>query len=129
MTGTLSGGLVYQFFEGPNRYGLVKLEEDGVTLTRLGDFNNLKSRLSRCTTEPETHDWWTTDEMVAQHRPVTPQMSTSWRADTTIPDSPVNWDAIADWLEDRSWVDVGEDDNDKSVVTLADHFKNLRLEG
>lgn len=47
MTGTFSGGIVYEFFEGANRYGLVKKNEDG-SFEKLQDFENLRGSIQAC---------------------------------------------------------------------------------
>ncbi|KAK8066828.1 hypothetical protein PG997_013575 [Apiospora hydei] len=47
MTRIFSGACAYEFFEGPNRYGLVVVRADG-TLERLRAYENLKARLAEC---------------------------------------------------------------------------------
>lgn len=42
MSSVFSGGLVYEYTEEPNNYGLVKISDDGKTVTPLGDFEVLK---------------------------------------------------------------------------------------
>ncbi|KAF4978828.1 hypothetical protein FZEAL_4851 [Fusarium zealandicum] len=45
MTPVFSGGVVYEYTEEDNNYGLVKIEDD--TLTILGDFNRLKNQFAK----------------------------------------------------------------------------------
>lgn len=47
MTDTFSGGIVYEFFETGNRYGLVKKHEDG-SIEKLSDFENLRENVQAC---------------------------------------------------------------------------------
>lgn len=47
MTGTFSGGIVYEFFEAANRYGLVARSADG-SLERLPDFEYLRASVAAC---------------------------------------------------------------------------------
>lgn len=46
MSPVFSGGLVYEYSEEPNEYGLAKLSSDGSTVTTNEDFDNLKNQYS-----------------------------------------------------------------------------------
>ncbi|ODQ56451.1 beta-1,3-glucanosyltransferase [Saitoella complicata NRRL Y-17804] len=46
MTGVWSGGIVYQWFQTENDYGLVSIGSDGAATT-LTDYNNLKTQLAK----------------------------------------------------------------------------------
>lgn len=46
MTGVFSGGIVYQYTQEENKFGLVQLADDG-SATLLGDFNTLKDQYAK----------------------------------------------------------------------------------
>jgi hypothetical protein len=124
MTRVFSGGIAYEFFEGKNRYGLVKLEtitdgefglvkldqtgdKEEETPVKLEDFHNLKARLQDCTEDPST-DWeWASGPAVAEKEKARfPKQTTSWRAGTELPESPVNWALARERFENERWVDI-----------------------
>ena len=95
MTKVLSGAIVYEFFQGANQYGLVKVKTEaeerehigspsGITL--LEDFRNLKARLaeSRCQ-ELATDSKWVDEGYALARRPSMPQQSDTWLAGTRLP--------------------------------------------
>lgn len=45
MTGVFSGGLVYEYSQEPNNFGLVEISDDRKSVTKLGDFDSLKKQL------------------------------------------------------------------------------------
>lgn len=51
LASTFSGGLVYEYFEEPNNYGLVEVGNDG-SVRLLQDFENLKSAYASINLEP-----------------------------------------------------------------------------
>jgi hypothetical protein len=117
MTPTFSGGVVYEFFEGPNRYGLVhhdfkerkvEVEGEGQQNQRapLDDFRNLKRQLKECEGDIEAVMAMEPKDAILGSRPWPPAQSNNWRADTVLPVSPVDWDDVVLQFEDRQWVDV-----------------------
>jgi hypothetical protein len=145
MTPTFSGGIAYEFFEGPNRYGLVKFgkaaaagsaktqegelrrpppqqqqqqgQENGEDrLEPLDDFRNLKAKLHECESDVEAVMAMEPKDAIFGSRPWPPPQTKSWLADTVLPASPVDWDEVALQFEDRQWVDVQDEiEKDKDV--------------
>ena len=46
MSSVFSGGLVYEYSQEPNNYGLVEVSNDGNTVTKRSDFDSLKKQYS-----------------------------------------------------------------------------------
>ncbi|KAK8041524.1 glycoside hydrolase family 72 protein [Apiospora phragmitis] len=121
MTRIFSGACAYEFFEGPNRYGLVVVRPDG-TLEKLRAFDNLKARLAESSSqsdEPVTLPEWGaspgSSELVEAHRPELPAQSYDWRAPMGLPDCPLDWDEVRTQIEDQQWIDVA-DEVERSLV-------------
>lgn len=81
MTNVFSGGLVYEYSQEANNYGLVKLNGDSVT--KLDDFDNLKSEFEK-TKNPEGDGGYHPDLPPANCPPV----NNHWNATNDIPDTP-----------------------------------------
>lgn len=81
MTSVFSGGLVYEYSEEANNYGLVKL--DGDSVTKLADFDNLKSEFEK-TKNPEGDGGYHSDLPPNDCPPI----SSHWNATNDIPDTP-----------------------------------------
>ncbi|RPA89559.1 hypothetical protein L873DRAFT_1721260 [Choiromyces venosus 120613-1] len=81
MTGVFSGGLVYEFTQEPNNYGLVQINGDNVTT--LTDYDNLKKQYSS-TNNPSG------DGNYQEGLPPSdcPARTSSWEAFNTLPDLP-----------------------------------------
>ncbi|KAI1848576.1 hypothetical protein JX265_011570 [Neoarthrinium moseri] len=106
MTNVFSGGIVYEFIEGLNRYGLVRIAEGG-QLEPLQDFHNLKVGLNMCcNVQPNTSVEWSSSSNTASMAPKMPQVSSDWRAKPDIPESPVDWEEARKQIEDGQWIDV-----------------------
>ncbi|KAI1372229.1 glycolipid anchored surface protein [Hypoxylon crocopeplum] len=116
-----SGGIVYEFFEYGNKFGLVRREEDPatgqVTLRALKDFKNLKKNLSSSFAKLFSHPLHDPVAAVIGSkgefanrlgtRPGIPRQNVLWSAEERIPKSPIDWDELARQAEDDSeWVDV-----------------------
>ncbi|KAI0123178.1 glycolipid anchored surface protein [Xylariales sp. AK1849] len=130
MTGVFSGGLVYEFFEGINRYGLVKADGNGV-LTRLQDFHNLRDSLQSCRdAEPNTLADWSTIQLPKANLPRLPEPGPRWQATLRIPESPLDWDETAARLEEGEWVDVEREIQNLAMDELADSmWQRFRIDG
>ncbi|CAJ2511316.1 Uu.00g069410.m01.CDS01 [Anthostomella pinea] len=106
MTRVFSGGIVYEFMYGLNKYGIVERHADG-TFEKLADFENLKGRLqSRGTEEPARID---DAEASALRKPEMPEPGRNWLADGPIPVCPLDWEEVRRQIEDGQWVDVDEE--------------------
>lgn len=81
MTGVFSGGLVYEFTQEPNNYGLVQVDGDNVTT--LPDFDNLKKQYSSTNNPPG--DGGYQNNLPASN---CPEKTSLWEATNTLPDLP-----------------------------------------
>lgn len=131
MTGVFSGGFVYEFFEAPNRYGLVKPTEDARVDPLLQDFHNLKSSLDSCrSVPPNTLLQWSDSMFTSTCAPEMPRNTTNWHASTNRPVCPVNWQEVRVRLEDREWVDVEREIQELEIEELAKSmWGRYRVEG
>ncbi|RYP31325.1 hypothetical protein DL767_005838 [Monosporascus sp. MG133] len=124
MTDTFSGGIVYEFFEGPNLYGLVRENEEDGSLRRLRDFKNLRASVQACehvqhvTAPPTAAEGG--KNVAMPRRPEKPALSDSWRAKPEIPGCPLDWDEVRNQIEDAEWVDVARDILDLQIEELAE---------
>ncbi|KAL1875471.1 DNA photolyase phr1 [Diaporthe australafricana] len=130
MTHVLSGGCVYEFYRHPNNYGIVETSQlpDGTKkMVKTAEFKTLKKRLQGCMEQPGTDDAPVKDQAVVTAR-VFPALSSTWRASSEVPPSPVDWKAVHSQLDLRSWV-VLESNMQRggTVQRSADDF-NLRLQ-
>ncbi|KAH8200448.1 hypothetical protein TruAng_005411 [Truncatella angustata] len=130
MTGVFSGGIVYEFFELVNRYGLVKLAETG-ELETLQDFHNLKNSFEQCLdVRPNTLAVWSDSQFTSTKAPTMPAKSSYWQASTELPGCPVDWDEARSELEDGQWVDVEREIREFEVDDLADSmWQRFRISG
>lgn len=125
MTHVFSGGIVYEFWYGANEYGIVKWEKDENgnptgELLKMKDFRNLKKRLREATDEPNTDAAWIDTSVTIDKAPELPAPSSSWKADKTIPKSPVRWEDVREVLEMRDWIDVGKEMQEAMMDSLVD---------
>ncbi|RYP85153.1 hypothetical protein DL770_005067 [Monosporascus sp. CRB-9-2] len=110
MTDTFSGGIVYEFFEDSNRYGLVRENEEDGSLARLRGFKNFWASVQACahvqhvTVPPTTAEG--KKNVAMPRKPAMPALSDSWRAKPEIPECPLDWDEVRNQIEDAEWVDV-----------------------
>lgn len=130
MTHVFSGGCVYQFYQGPNRYGIVELTQnpDGTkSLRKSSEFKTLKKRLLECNEQPVTYGVTSSDQTEAVTRPF-PMPSNSWRASSELPASPVDWDEVSSRLDLSSWVVLRNDMQRGGTVNRQDDDYNLRIQ-
>lgn len=83
MTHVFSGGLVYEYSEESNEYGLVEISSDNKTVTEKDDFQNLKSQFSSASL-PTGDGGYQSD---LPHSECPPQTD-EWEASNDIPDTP-----------------------------------------
>ncbi|KAL7268495.1 1,3-beta-glucanosyltransferase [Rhizina undulata] len=83
MTGVFSGGLVYEYTQEPNNYGLV--EVDGDSVTELQDYKNLKKQFED--TKNPSGDGNFQDDLPASE---CPEESDLWQASNTLPEMPAD---------------------------------------
>ncbi|KAH8780248.1 glycolipid anchored surface protein [Diaporthe sp. PMI_573] len=72
MTHVFSGGCVYQFYQGPNGYGIVELTqnpEGAMLLRKSSEFKTLKKRLLGCNEQPVTFEVRASDQAEVVTRP------------------------------------------------------------
>lgn len=83
MTHVFSGGLVYEYSQESNQYGLVEISSDGKSVTPTEDFENLKLQFSAV---PNPSG----DGTFQSNLPYSncPAKSTNWEASEKIPDTP-----------------------------------------
>ncbi|KAA8912838.1 Glucanosyltransferase-domain-containing protein [Sphaerosporella brunnea] len=82
MSTVFSGGLVYEYSQEPNNYGLV--EVNGNTVKTLGDFDALKKQLSAAT-NPSGDGGYQTG---LKYSECPPFVAGAWEANNTLPDMP-----------------------------------------
>lgn len=83
MTPVFSGGLVYEYSEEANEYGLVEISSDNATVTTLEDYDNLKSQFAQVA-NPTGDGGYHSD---LPHSDCPPK-SSNWEASNTVPDTP-----------------------------------------
>lgn len=83
MTGVFSGGLVYEYSEEKNNYGLVKISSDNKTVTPNDDFENLKNEFDK--TKNPTGDGKYQSDLPHNN---CPPKSKNWEASNKIPSTP-----------------------------------------
>lgn len=130
MTHVFSGGCVYEFYLGPNRYGIVEitqLPDDTKALRKTADFRNLKKRLLGCTEQRVTYETPVTDQAEVQPRPF-PTRSNAWNASSELPPSPVDWEDVRSQLDLSSWVVLGEDMQRGGTVDRRNDDFNFRIQ-
>ncbi|KAL1877566.1 hypothetical protein VTK73DRAFT_8555 [Phialemonium thermophilum] len=82
MTGVISGGIVYMYFEEENDYGLVRV--NGNTATPMKNYASLKSRLAAATPSSTSSSAYKPTNSPA----ACPQVSEDWVASNSLPPTP-----------------------------------------
>lgn len=83
MTKVFSGGLVYEYSEEDNNYGLVKISNDNKTVSTNDDFDNLKSEFSK-TSNPKGDGDYQSDLDYSK----CPSVNSNWNATSKLPSTP-----------------------------------------
>lgn len=83
MSSVFSGGLVYEYSQEGNKYGLVKISSDNTSITTDQDYDNLKSELQK-TKNPQGDGNYHSDLKQSK----CPPKGDNWNATSTIPDTP-----------------------------------------
>lgn len=130
MTHVFSGACVYEFYQGPNRYGIVEitqLPDETKALRKTSEFRTLKKRLLGCTEQPVTYEVPATDQSGVEPRPF-PTRSNAWKASSELPHSPVDWEHVRSQLDLSSWVVLEDDMQRGGTVAKRDDDFNLRIQ-
>ena len=121
---------MYQFYQGPNRYGIVELTRlpDGTnSLRKTTEFRNLKKRLLGCNEEPVTFEVAAINQIDVVPRPF-PIPSNSWGASSEIPPTPIDWEDVRSQLDLSSWVVLADDMQRGGTFDRKDGDYNLRIQ-
>lgn len=134
MMSVFSGGIAYEFYDSPDirsshwGYGLVKTEDAvvGKGLTKLPDFDSLKSRLEACERVSPTPPMSLLQsgmetrrkDDVDAHFTETPPLSRHWRAGHALPYTLADWNGVRRSLEDKAWVDVRAEEVENIGLSL-----------
>ncbi|KAI1471268.1 glycoside hydrolase family 72 protein [Daldinia caldariorum] len=139
MLRVFSGGIVHEFFDAINHYGLVRrstlLEDNTPRYRKTKDFRNLCDKLKKSFQSLPT-------SMLVRSRPVEaaamsgtkpnpPHPGWNQRPVGSVPRSRVNWAEIETQITDDSeWVDAGKEWVDLTVEDLADSmWDKLNIDG
>lgn len=95
MSAVFSGGLVYEYTEEENEYGLVEISSDNKTVTTNKDYDNLKQQFASVS-NPEGDGGYQSD---LPHSNCPPR-SSNWEASNDIPDTPKGALKYVQGLED-----------------------------
>ncbi|GMM34332.1 hypothetical protein DASC09_016570 [Saccharomycopsis crataegensis] len=83
MSSVLSGGLVYEYSQEANDYGLVKISSDESSVTELGSYTNLKQQYA--SVDDPSGDGGASSN---NSYPSCPSTSTTWLSDDDLPSTP-----------------------------------------
>ncbi|KID87785.1 beta-1,3-glucanosyltransferase [Metarhizium guizhouense ARSEF 977] len=83
MTDAVSGGIVYEYFQETNDYGLVEVSSDG-SVSKRKDFAALQSKISAVDPKGVTMDSYNPTAKVMD----CPAVNSSWQASATLPPTP-----------------------------------------
>ncbi|PQK10056.1 hypothetical protein BB8028_0002g03800 [Beauveria bassiana] len=85
MTDVLSGGIVYEYFEEENDYGLVKASDSDSTVTKLDDFDTLEKAMKAVDPQGVSMSSYNPSNKAAS----CPSVNSSWEAEgSTLPPTP-----------------------------------------
>ena len=109
MTPVFSGGFLYEFYHGPNRFGIV--ERDSKPGSKLPEFDAFKKQIR--VNVPEEAGGLTEEAQAQIQRDDSawvgpfPDVTAEWKACPRIPASPIDWDSLSDRMKDEEWTVVG----------------------
>ncbi|KAM3586808.1 1 3-beta-glucanosyltransferase gel4 [Umbelopsis sp. WA50703] len=83
MTGVWSGGVVYEWSQEDNNYGLVKMDASG-SVTPLPDYQNLKNQLAKVSPQGVSMDSYNPTNQASQ----CPAQNANWQASSILPPTP-----------------------------------------
>ncbi|SMN21464.1 similar to Saccharomyces cerevisiae YOL030W GAS5 1,3-beta-glucanosyltransferase, has similarity to Gas1p [Maudiozyma saulgeensis] len=84
MSSVFSGGLVYEYSNETNNYGLVKIDSDGTNVTKLPDYENLKSEYAKVTNPTGDGGAYNGND----YSTCPDYEEGTWEANNTLPDMP-----------------------------------------
>ncbi|KZT68706.1 carbohydrate-binding module family 43 protein [Daedalea quercina L-15889] len=85
MSNVWSGGIIYEYIEQSNAYGLVNISSDGSSVSTLTDFNNLKSQYTTATGSSLASASYTPSISLPDS---CPSSNASWPVATALPPTP-----------------------------------------
>lgn len=83
MSGIWSGGIVYEWSQQDNSYGLVQIDANG-NVTPLTDYQNLKAELAKVSPKSVTMDSYSSSAQASQ----CPAQNENWQASSNLPPTP-----------------------------------------
>lgn len=107
MSSVFSGGLVYEYSNETNNYGLVQISNDGASVTKLDDYNNLKNQYSSVS-NPQGDGGYSKDKEISK---CPSYVKDTWEANNTLPDMPV---AASSYFTDGAGEPLG------TIITTQD---------
>jgi len=84
MTGVFSGGIVYEYFEETNDFGLVKVSDDASSVSELDDFGAFQTAMASVAPSGVSKGSYTATNTQA----ACPAVGTNWNAATPLPPTP-----------------------------------------
>lgn len=127
MSTVFSGGLVYEYSNETNNYGLVQISNDGTSVTKLDDYTNLKNEYASVP-NPQGDGGYSKDKEVSK---CPSYIKGTWEANNTLPDMPA---AASSYFTDGAGDPLGtiistqdmcydddddDDDNNNSSSSIA----------
>lgn len=91
MTNIWSGGIVYMYFEEENQYGVVKVNDDKISVKKMEDYRylrdayaNVHPKITKLNNDKE-------DTISKNNRVACPKISETWKASNDLPQTPFNF--------------------------------------
>ncbi|CAD1783700.1 similar to Saccharomyces cerevisiae YOL030W GAS5 1,3-beta-glucanosyltransferase, has similarity to Gas1p [Maudiozyma barnettii] len=121
MSSVFSGGLVYEYSNETNNYGLVKIDSDGTSVTKLTDYENLKSEYAKVSNPTGDGGAYAGND----YSTCPDYEKDTWEANNTLPDMPT---AASAYFKSGAGEPMGtfistqnscHDDDDDDIVSLS----------